>query len=647
MRGLFILKRILIFTTTAKYQTMDSAELLEKIKKVDLRTEVDLFYSLLWKRISFLTSKESEFLMERSASGISFSPLHAAHHYFADGMFNVHASDFSKALSSLTSAIEIFTSLEHKGGMMASRTAMCICYRAMGQLDKAQNVVQEALNHAGVIGKGDAYIFFKAVTYYQAAEVNVEIRNYEAAIELFNTGLDHGIESDDMKGRLLNGLGAVYMNLERWEEAIRYLERSYDTITGKNNIMLEAKILSDMGIYYFKKNLFEDSFTYQEKSLNLRIENNLLSPAVTNYIRMADLCLASGKLEDALQYATKAVEQSEKLKLYIKLYESHQVLSRIYEQLGDVEKAYLHYKKYHQAKDEVHSQEVIRKMEQIKNQHKVESAEQEKEIFRLRNVELKAAMDEITESFRYAKRIQTAILPPDNLIKKVLPQSFVLFKPKDIVSGDFYWLEIIEDKIFIAAVDCTGHGVPGAMVSVVGYNCLNRTIREFGLRQPAEILNKLTELVENTFVHKDFLEENIEGEIKDGMDISICCIDLKKNLLEWSGANNPLWIVRNGVVEIAGDKQPVGKFDYRKPFTNHQIGLYAGDNIYLFTDGYADQFGGPHGKKFKYKQLKEILLSLSDKNMTKQKEVLDDSFESWKGQMEQVDDVLMIGLKIA
>jgi serine phosphatase RsbU (regulator of sigma subunit) len=622
---------------------MESAELLERIKKVDLRTEGDLFYSLLWKRINFLTSKESEFLMERSANATGFSPLHAAHHYFAEGMYNVHASDFSRALSSLTSAFEIFTSLEHKGGMMASRTAMCICYRAMGQLDKAQNVVQEALNHASAISKNDVYIFFKGVTYYQAAEVNVEIRNYEAAIEFFNAGLEE-MENDEMSGRLLNGLGVVYMNLERWEEAITYLERSYETVIGTDNIMLEAKILSDMGIYYFKNNRFEDSFTYQEKSLNLRIEHNLTSPAVTNYIRMADLCLASGRLEDALEYGTKAVEQSEKLKLYIKLYEAHQVLSKIYEKKGDTDKAFLHYKKYHQQREEVHSQEVIRKMEQLKNQYKVESAEQEKEIFRLKNVELKAAMEEITESFRYAKRIQAAILPPDSFIQKALAQSFVLFKPKDIVSGDFYWLEIIDDKIFVAAVDCTGHGVPGAMVSVVGYNCLNRTIREFGLRQPAEILNKLTELVESTFVHKDSYNENTEDEIKDGMDISLCCIDLKNNKLYWAGANNPLWLIRKGELkEIVPDKQPVGKFDYRKPFTNHSLELQQGDSIYLFTDGYADQFGGPNGKKFKYKQLKELLLSVQNMSLPVQKEKLDLVFEEWKGKMEQIDDVLVIG----
>jgi serine phosphatase RsbU (regulator of sigma subunit) len=185
------------------------------------------------------------------------------------------------------------------------------------------------------------------------------------------------------------------------------------------------------------------------------------------------------------------------------------------------------------------------------------------------------------------------------------------------------------------------------MVSVVGYNCLNRTVREFGLSQPAEILNKLTELVENTFMHKDSQQENAEDEIKDGMDISVCCLDLKENKLEWAGANNPLWLIRSGeMTEIIADKQPVGKFDYRKPFTNHSLQLKKGDSIYIFTDGYADQFGGPNGKKFKYKQLKELVLSANGQVMEEQKKLLEHTFENWKGKMEQVDDVLMIGFRI-
>jgi serine phosphatase RsbU (regulator of sigma subunit) len=247
---------------------------------------------------------------------------------------------------------------------------------------------------------------------------------------------------------------------------------------------------------------------------------------------------------------------------------------------------------------------------------------------------------EVRDSITYAKRIQTAILPSDKLVKEFLTDSFILFKPKDIVSGDFYWMEKIGEKIFYAVVDCTGHGVPGAMVSVVGHNALNRTIKEFGLTEPAAILDKLTELVEETF-------EKSESEVKDGMDISLCCLDLNMNQLKWAGANNPIWIQSKGEVqEIKADKQPIGKFDYRKPFTGHTIDLEKGDTIYIFTDGYADQFGGDKGKKFKYQQLKSFILTLQNKKMDEQKEMLNNTFESWRGELEQVDDVCVIGVRV-
>ncbi|MFL5762860.1 MAG: tetratricopeptide repeat protein [Bacteroidia bacterium] len=247
---------------------------------------------------------------------------------------------------------------------------------------------------------------------------------------------------------------------------------------------------------------------------------------------------------------------------------------------------------------------------------------------------------EVHDSITYAQRIQNAILPPDKFVRRLLPESFVLFKPKDIVSGDFYWFEEAAGKILFAAVDCTGHGVPGAMVSVVGHNALNRAVREFKLTEPAKVLDKLTELVEETFAKS-------ENELKDGMDISLCCFDPETNELKWAGANNPLWIVRKGVLRsISPDKQPVGAFDNRKPFTTHAVKLEKDDCLYIFTDGYADQFGGEKGKKFKYKQLQELLVIIGDKSMQEQRILLDKAITSWMGSLEQIDDICIIGVRI-
>ncbi len=248
---------------------------------------------------------------------------------------------------------------------------------------------------------------------------------------------------------------------------------------------------------------------------------------------------------------------------------------------------------------------------------------------------------EILDSINYAKRLQDAILPPMDKFKKALKHSFVLFKPKDIVSGDFYWMHKKEDDILIAAVDCTGHGVPGAMVSVVGANNLERCVREFNLKKPSTILDKMRELVMETF-------ETTGEEVRDGMDMSLVSFDLKEKRLQYAGANNSLWIVRKGAAdleEIKADKQPIGKYEYAKPFTNHSIHLERGDCFYLFSDGYADQFGGPSGKKFKYKTLKDLLLSIHEMDMEEQHKILDDKFEKWRGELDQIDDVCVIGVR--
>jgi len=249
---------------------------------------------------------------------------------------------------------------------------------------------------------------------------------------------------------------------------------------------------------------------------------------------------------------------------------------------------------------------------------------------------------EIVDSIQYALRLQRAILPTPQYLQDHLKDHFILFKPKDIVSGDFYWMQTVENKVMIAAVDCTGHGVPGAMVSIVGANGLNRCVKEFGLTKPSDILEKLREIVIETF-------DSTYEEVKDGMDMSILCFDLTSNHVEFAGANNPLWIARkkdNAMEIIKGDKQPVGRYDYATPFTNHSVRIYKGDCLYLFTDGYADQFGGTKGKKLKYKPFQEQILKNIHLPMHEQKTILSKGFDEWMDDFEQVDDVCVIGIKI-
>jgi serine phosphatase RsbU (regulator of sigma subunit) len=279
---------------------------------------------------------------------------------------------------------------------------------------------------------------------------------------------------------------------------------------------------------------------------------------------------------------------------------------------------------------------------------------------------------DLTDSIQYAKRIQDAILPPKRYMMKHFPDSFILYKPKDIVAGDFYFFETFDDYAFIAAADCTGHGVPGAMVSVVCSNALNRVIKEFQLTDPGLILDKVRDIVIETFSQNEKHAGEHHDFVRDGMDISLAVIHTKTNELKWAGANNGLYLLRDSeqllddfenirvydlpedmdeekdilMAELEPNKQPIGNFIHREPFRTIKVNLQKGDCVYLFTDGYQDQFGGERGKKFKAENIRRMLLKLFRKPMDQQSLRIEEMFYQWKGDIEQIDDVCFMGIRI-
>jgi len=248
----------------------------------------------------------------------------------------------------------------------------------------------------------------------------------------------------------------------------------------------------------------------------------------------------------------------------------------------------------------------------------------------------------ITDSIRYAQRIQEAIFPADEEFHKLFPRSFVLLKPKDIVSGDFYWTATVGDIHLVAAVDCTGHGVPGAMMSMLGYSLLNEIVLKKQISDPGQILDELRD-----GVIRSLRQRGREGETKDGMDIALCAIDTTNKILKYAGANNPLYMIDAEIQETKANKQPIGISPTGEliPFTTHTFGLVPNRSFYIFSDGYPDQFGGPSTKKFKYSRFRALLLSIQQEPMKKQKEILDKQIEDWRGDLEQIDDICVIGLK--
>lgn len=289
----------------------------------------------------------------------------------------------------------------------------------------------------------------------------------------------------------------------------------------------------------------------------------------------------------------------------------------------------------------------------LENKTQATRIERQRQLLNVKNTEL-------NDSIKYAKRIQDSILPAKDLLAgAALAESFIYYQPKDIVAGDFYWIREAEDgKHWFAVADCTGHGVPGAMVSLVCHNALNRALRDEGVQNPAQLLDHC-----RNFVLEQLASQG--AEIRDGMDIAVCLWDPKNKVLEYAGAQNPLWVfsqremdidgplVRKQavgdltLVEVKGDKQPVGAYEHASPYTNHRIQLQSGDTVYLFSDGFVDQFGGKRGKKLKQKLFKELLALSTDQSLDGQEQFLHEYFENWRGDLEQVDDVCVMGVKVA
>lgn len=277
--------------------------------------------------------------------------------------------------------------------------------------------------------------------------------------------------------------------------------------------------------------------------------------------------------------------------------------------------------------------EITRQKDEISQQHDEIS---------LQKMLIEEQHKDILGSIIYAKRLQEAILPQKAAFKKYFSESFIFYMPKDVVAGDFYWMEKVNDVLYFAAADCTGHGVPGAMVSFVCSNALSKALIEEQVTDVGKLLDRTRELVIDRFGKSD-------QEIKDGMDISLCALHLKTNELQWAGANNPLWIVRKNaeeIEEIKADKQPIGSFSMASPFSSHHIQLAQGDSIFIFTDGFPDQFGGDNGKKYKSKSFKTFLISIRHQTMEEQLASISVEFENWRGDFEQIDDVCVIGVRI-
>ena len=490
-------------------------------------------------------------------------------------------------------------------------------------------------------------------------------------------------------------IGVVYEEIDSLQLAIYYQELALK-IKRENNLEIHIPVsLNNLAVLHGKTGNIGKARALLNESIEISERIGEYKALAFAQLTLGNLLMQEKRYPEAVSMMQKAISFWELSNSLRDLQEGYRSLYNAYKNIGDDSEALYYLEKTTSIKDSIYSEDRLLSMQEFDSKFKsrekemtiqnqklqIEKEVREKELAEeqktmqfylfssiiillllngvylvyiylrkrrdqklilIQKLELEEKNSEIVNSINYAKRLQEAILPDGVYFKNNFSDSFIYYQPKDIVAGDFYWFEKTKDTLLFAVADCTGHGVPGAIVSVVCSNALAKVVLEFGLTDPGEILDAVRKLIVEAF-------KKGGKEMKDGMDISICALSLSSRTLKWAGANNPIWIVQKendeNIVEIKGDKQPVGDFVHQKKFTTHQVDITNGDSIYLFSDGYADQFGGEKGKKFKYQAFKKLLFDNRKKAMSEQLQVLSDTFNQWRGDYEQVDDVCVIGIR--
>ncbi len=583
------------------------------------------------------------------------------------GIANFNLSNFNEALPKFIENLELGKKIADKNIQFFSLNAIANCYKNTGRNKSAISSYKDALklvnpkNPVGpVLIKSNLIALLRETKQYDSALVY----NYDVmkVIQKYKSKDKH--LKSNMNGELL----FTYMALKKKDSVNKYLNIAIPLKKEEGDVLGLAGFLHNIAGYYMENADAKNAEKYFREALALKHDN-------------LEMVYLSKKQFAELLNETKRYEEAAKLFADCFVLKDSIASIQTMEKLSELEVKYETGKK----EEELKKLEMTSEMNTLKLKHNKiwlaisilgilfcvvvafllfrqnKHKQKANKVLETQNLEIYQQKKEITDSINYAKRIQTAILPPKKYVDKLLNNYFIFYKPKDIVSGDFYWCEEHDGKIFFAAVDCTGHGVPGALMSVIGFNLLNQAIKEKGFTNCADILSYLDVGVHQTL--RQSQEEEVG--IKDGMELSVCSLD-KKGVLQYAGVYNSVWIVRKNInqtfkvtdermkffgehmLEILPDKMQIGNNESGATdiFTNHKMQLQKGDFVYLYSDGFADQFGGPHGKKFKYKNLKEVLVNISHLGGQEQTKELDKIFTNWKGEHEQIDDILLMGVGV-
>jgi len=597
-------------------------------------------------------------------------------------------TDLNASTENAEKALNFAESLQYHKGRAYANLNLTACHFLRSENMDSLEFGRKALEYFNLHSSEPGYV--DTLTYI--GNIYESFGDYETALEhcqkAYRVAKD--IDYTVGQGEVQSVLGLIYSRLSDHDRALKAFEEGLRIREEQGDQLAEASSLNRIARTYTLKKQYKKALTYYNKSLRIREKLNLIEAVAWTYLGLASTYEDMGSLDEARGFYLKILgdnegrldnrcklqamlgmgrilsgmnrgnealdffkdsrKLAEQLEAKPLLVEAHHALADYFESNGDFEKALIHYKHYRRIHEEVLNDDTRTRLKNQQIAFAVEKSEKEKEIFQLRNVELKSAIDEIqlknkeiTESIDYAGRIQAALLPHKKTLATLFPEHFVLYLPKDIVSGDFYWSAKTGSKNVIAVADCTGHGVPGALMSMLGISFLNEVVVERGHTNPGEILDIL-----RREVIRAMKQTGSEDEQHDGMDMALCSYDTKSGILEYAGAFNPIYLIRNGSIEVyKADRMPVCYYHgIEDPFKTISVQLEKGDQLYLFSDGYADQFGGPYRKKLKSGAFQELLVQYHQEKMEKQKELLHEQFLNWKGDVDQYDDVVLLGIKI-
>jgi serine phosphatase RsbU (regulator of sigma subunit)/Tfp pilus assembly protein PilF len=613
--------------------------------------------------------------------------------------------DIKKAIEYYKKGLNIQEKINDKSGVARALLNIGSVYEEYGDIVQALEYYQSSLKIRELINDERGI----ANCLNNIGIVQLKQKSYSKSLMYFFKALKlyEKINEIGLKSIVLSNIGLVYQNQQNFNSALVYYLKAQKIQEENGDEFNLTHTLNNIGSYYLSLKKYDLALEYFNRNLKLQERLQYKKGKAVTLSNMADALFNTGKISESQKLAEESIKLLQELGFPDKISSTSYLLSKIYAQTGNYKGAFSMFVLYKKMNDSINNIdnrkaaiqkelqyeydkkvaadsvriEADKKINEVKfRQEKTQRytlygglfvllcvavfifnrlqitkkqnviIENQKMEVELKNEEITHQKDlveekqkEIIDSINYAKRIQQAVLTGEDIWNKVSKEHFILFKPKDIVSGDFYWAyNTPNNRSVFALADCTGHGVPGGFMSMLGNSFLNEIVVENKIFKADEILNKLRSKVINA------LEQKGGTQQKDGMDISLCVWNKLDNTLEFAGANNPLWFYRhNELIEYKADKMPIGTYlETELPFSSTIITLQKGDIIFLSTDGYADQFGGPKGKKYKYKPLIDSLIKNSSLSMEEQKNALELAFNNWKHHLEQVDDVSLIGIRV-